>query len=249
MESFNIKSFFDTGQTVEKKEDKEQVEETKSEQIHSVITPTITPKVSKITSTTSTTTTSTTTPRRRDQHNRTQSAATTAIKESTNLYLPVSEQAIPLINALWMTLNSEDSAAISIDEMLILGEAMIGHPPTVEAACLQIHRCRSSLACKEINDLFVDQFAGSLRYSKSRKKISREEESLVRDFVTSKLRHVLRSWLGLMFPSDELELYRTALATKIETFYINLPNNNAGGNNKALSKALRKYSRTLTLIN
>ena len=120
------------------------------------------------------------------------------------------------------------------------GEAICGHPPTTEACCLQIHRCRASLACKEINDLFVDQFAGSLTYSKKRKKISRENESQVRDFVISRMRECVSNWLSTMFPSNALEHYRASLQKKLEIFYSNLPNGTLPNLNPKLGKILKK---------
>ena len=174
------------------------------------------------------------------QHHRTMTPATKVLLIDQNINKHT-EDAVPLITLLYESLNNVESAHLSVDEFLILGEAICGHPPTTESCCLQIHRCRASLACKEVNDLFVDQFAGSITYNKKKKKISREDESHVRDFVTSRLRECISTWLFEMFPSYELETYRSEIQNKLETFYSNLANGTAAGSdNKKLGKILRK---------
>jgi hypothetical protein len=82
--------------------------------------------------------------------------------------------------------------------MKILGEAMCGHVVTTESCIHQIHRCRATLAVAQINNLFVQKFAGSLQSLIRNKSFSREETTQVRDFVNTRLRDIIVSGVFAM---------------------------------------------------
>ena len=147
---------------------------------------------------------------------------------------------MPHVRLLWQTLNYEASAHLTVDEMHVLGHAMVGHPPTTEEVCLQIHRMRAALMAREAVDMMCDKFssmrdATKIRGSNGRKASSRqiaakqrEQESTVRDFVSSRLRELLKRHLLSMFPSQGLEYMAEKLRLDLEQFFADLPFGRAG---------------------
>ncbi len=163
-----------------------------------------------------------------------------ATVRTRNAAVHAHDTVMPHVRLLWQTLNYEASAHLTVDEMHVLGHAMVGHPPTVEEVCLQIHRMRAALMAREAVDMFCDKFSGmrdatKIRSSNGRKASSRqvaakqrEQESTVRDFVSSRLRALLKRHLLSMFPSQGLEYTAEKLRLDLEQFFADLPFGRAG---------------------
>ena len=137
-----------------------------------------------------------------NKHNRTKTPATISIDRK--LANEQTESSMPLIDIIWESLagsalsSEAGTKHLSVNEMRILGEAMCGHVVTTESCIHQIHRCRATLAVAQINDLFVQKFAGSLQSLIRNKSFSREETTQVRDFVNTRLREIIVSGVFAM---------------------------------------------------
>jgi len=137
-----------------------------------------------------------------NKHNRTKTPATVSIDRK--LANEQTESSMPLIDLIWESLagsalsSEAGTKHLSVNEMKILGEAMCGHVVTTESCIHQIHRCRATLAVAQINNLFVQKFAGSLQSLIRNKSFSREETTQVRDFVNTRLREIIVSGVFAM---------------------------------------------------